>query len=91
MKLVDEIAPLIDIIIQVFIDIKWFLFVFMCFIVSFGVAFYLFGKNQIELDNLDEKSLILLPYKTIPSSILFMWDVCLGGGGSSSFSLGDAT
>ena len=57
MKLVDEIAPLIDIIIQVFFDIKWFLFVFMAFLLSFSVAFYLLGNNQRQFDNLtDEES-----------------------------------
>ena len=43
MKLVDEIAPLIDIIIRIFIDIKWFMFIFFCFIVCFGFAFFLLG------------------------------------------------
>ena len=54
MKLVDQIAPLIDIIIQIFVDIKWFLFVFFCFIISFGCSFFLIGSNQLENDNLDE-------------------------------------
>jgi hypothetical protein len=46
MKLVDEIAPLVDIIIQVFFDIKWFLFVFMAFVLCFGISFFLIGNNQ---------------------------------------------
>ena len=52
MKLVDEIAPLIDIIIRIFIDIKWFMFIFFCFVVCFGFAFFLLGQNQEEYDNL---------------------------------------
>lgn len=43
MKLVDNIAPLIDIIIRIFIDIKWFMFLFFCFIVCFGFSFNLLG------------------------------------------------
>ena len=91
MKLVDQIAPLIDIIIQVFIDIKWFLFVFLCFIISFAIAFYLLGSNQMEHDDLTEDEITKIPYKTIPGSLLFMWDVCLGGGGNSSFNYGKAS
>ena len=45
MKLVDNIAPLIDIIIRIFYDIKWFIFVFLCVICSFGFSFYLLGAN----------------------------------------------
>jgi len=45
MKLVDQIAPLIDIIIQVILDIKWFMFIFVCCLVCFGFAFYLLGAN----------------------------------------------
>ena len=91
MKLVDEIAPLIDIIIQVFFDIKWFLFVFMGFLVSFCIAFFLLGSNQLQFDNITEEEHDKIPYATIHESLLFMWDVCLGGGGSDSFEFGDAS
>jgi hypothetical protein len=45
MKLIDNIAPLIDIIIRIFDDIKWFIFVFLCVIAAFGFSFYLLGAN----------------------------------------------
>ena len=45
MSLVDQIAPLIDIIIRIFFDIKWFLFIFLACIFSFGLSFYLLGAN----------------------------------------------
>ena len=54
MKLVDEIAPLIDIIIRIFIDIKWFMFIFFAFIVCYSFSFYLLGLNQVESDNLTQ-------------------------------------
>ena len=41
MKLIDQIAPLVDIIIRVFIDIKWFMFVFLMSITAFGISFNL--------------------------------------------------
>ena len=45
MKLIDNIAPIIDIIIRIFFDIKWFVFVFLCVISAFGFSFYLLGSN----------------------------------------------
>ena len=91
MKLVDEIAPLIDIIIRIFIDIKWFMFIFFCFVVCFGFAFFLLGQNQEEYDNLTQEEKDNLPYATLNGSMLFMWTVCLGGGDSANFELGDAS
>jgi hypothetical protein len=43
MKLIDQIAPLVDIIIRVFVEIKWFVFVFFISIGSFGISFFLLG------------------------------------------------
>ena len=63
----------------------------MCFIVSFALAFFLIGSNQLELDGLSDIELYKTPYKTIPSALLYMWDVCLGGGGSGSFAYGAAS
>ena len=91
MKLVDEIAPLIDIIIRIFIDIKWFSFIFFCFIVCFGFAFFLIGQNQIEYDNLTSSEKEGIPYRSIQTSLLFMWEVSLGGGDSAVFEYGDAS
>ena len=57
MKLVDNIAPLIDIIIRIFGDIKWFMFVFLCVLCAFGIAFYLLAANQIQFDEIPEELL----------------------------------
>ena len=54
MKLVDDIAPLIDIIIRIFGDIKWFMFVYICVLCAFSFAFYLLGANQIQFDEIPE-------------------------------------
>jgi hypothetical protein len=32
-----------------------------------------------------------IPYQTLPTALLYMWNVCLGGGGSDSFALGDGS
>jgi hypothetical protein len=50
LKLVDQIAPIIDIIIRIVFDIKWFMFVFVLSIAAFSTSFFLLGRNQIDYD-----------------------------------------
>ena len=45
LKLVDEISPIIDIIIKIVIDIRWFMFIFMLSICAFSTSFFLLGQN----------------------------------------------
>lgn len=45
MQLIDVIAPLISIIIQIFIDIAWFMLIFVIIIFAFSYSFYLIGRN----------------------------------------------
>jgi hypothetical protein len=47
LQLIDELAPLIKIIILIFRDIRWFMIVFIVMIFAFANAFYLVGQNQI--------------------------------------------
>jgi len=44
----DEIAPLVNIIILIFKDIIWFLVIFMVTGFSFGLSFNLIGQNQFD-------------------------------------------
>lgn len=44
-QLIDGIAPLISIIIQIFIDIGWFMVIFAIIIFAFSYSFYLIGRN----------------------------------------------
>ena len=46
--LIDSIAPLIDLIYQVFYDITYFMLIFSAFIVLFGFSFLLLSKNIID-------------------------------------------
>lgn len=43
LSMVDSIAPLIDMILQILVDIKYFLFVVLIYIIAFGTCFYILG------------------------------------------------
>jgi hypothetical protein len=45
-QLIDEIAPLVNIIIKICYDIIWFCMIFIIVIFSFSNSFYLVGQNQ---------------------------------------------
>lgn len=47
-RLVDEIAPLINIILKIFKDIGWFMIVFIVILLCFSISFKLIGQNQKE-------------------------------------------
>lgn len=43
LSMVDSIAPLIDMILQILVDIKYFLFVVLIYVIAFGTCFYILG------------------------------------------------
>ena len=88
MKLVDQIAPLIDITIKVVLDIKWFLFIFISCLCAFGFSFFLLGANQLEFDELDDEEKDSIYYTSLSSSFIYMWDTCLGEIMTDTFDLG---
>lgn len=45
MQIIDQIAPLIRIIILIFGDIKWFLVVYIITVFAFSNSFELLGRN----------------------------------------------
>ena len=54
MRLVGQIAPLVDIIFVILHDITYFLLIFIIGLVAFSHAFYVIGKNQLmQADALD--------------------------------------
>lgn len=46
-QLMDEVAPLVNIILQVFKDIYWFVLLFTISLFCFAVSFFLIGQNQL--------------------------------------------
>jgi hypothetical protein len=68
LRLFGEIAPLIDIIILIVWDIRYFLMIFLIVSLSFVLSFYLVGQNQFELAEGDES---LIPeYATARGAIM---------------------
>lgn len=53
LQLVDQVAPLIDIAVQIVLDITWFMFILVLYCASFSFCFYLLAQNQINFDNID--------------------------------------
>ena len=51
LRLIDEIAPLVNIIFVIVHDIKYFLIIFFISIIAFSSAFHVIGKNQEYLAN----------------------------------------
>ena len=45
-QLMDEIAPLVNIILMIFNDIGWFMIIFLITAFSFALSFNLIGQNQ---------------------------------------------
>ena len=46
LQIVDQVAPLINIIIKIFYDIGWFVIILMVFVFAFSNSFYILAKNQ---------------------------------------------
>eukprot|EP00356_Strombidium_inclinatum_P000429 CAMPEP_0170512186 /NCGR_PEP_ID=MMETSP0208-20121228/66712_1 /TAXON_ID=197538 /ORGANISM="Strombidium inclinatum, Strain S3" /LENGTH=176 /DNA_ID=CAMNT_0010795795 /DNA_START=1716 /DNA_END=2246 /DNA_ORIENTATION=- len=47
-QLMDEVAPLVNIIILIFQDIAWFMIIFIVCGFSFAICFNLIGQNQLD-------------------------------------------
>lgn len=83
MKLVDEIAPFVEIIIRIVVDIYYFLIVVVVSLIFFGASFFLIGQNQVDVDGASPDD---IPYYTLNGSIWYMYLVLLGAGDVGSFS-----
>jgi hypothetical protein len=55
MRLVNEIAPLVESIFVIMFDMLYFLFIFAIGWISFSEAFFILGKNQIYLSKDQEE------------------------------------
>jgi hypothetical protein len=52
LQLIDQVAPLIQIIFQIMADILWFMFILILFCIMFTFSFYLLAQNQLDFDNI---------------------------------------
>jgi hypothetical protein len=85
LSLVDSIAPLIDVIVQIFIDIKWFMLVLFLYIIMLANCFRVISKNQINFDHLTEEEVEGIKYRTWRSSVWFVANMVIGNTDQSAF------
>lgn len=55
LSLLDPVAPLIDIIVQIFFDMKYFLLVLVLYMYMLSVCFKIIAQSQIDFDYIDEE------------------------------------
>ena len=72
LSLLDSVAPLIDIIIQIFVDIKWFMIVSAWYILMFAQCYDLIAKSQVKFDGLTEEEIDDLSYYGLPNALWYM-------------------
>ena len=73
LSLIDNIAPLMHIIVEIFNEIKYFMFIFVLFWLTFSTSFYILGKNQIQFDQLEPDELDGLTYKEFHTAFFYTW------------------
>ena len=87
LSLIDNVAPLIDIIVKIMFDIKWFIVVFVLATYSFIAAFHCLGLNQVQFDKIDDAN--TPPYSTKSGSAMYMWMLILGETNHDPFGIGE--
>ena len=87
LKLIDVLAPHINIIFEIFKGIGFFLLIFTMTIFASASAFYLLGRNQMQFDGLMEDE--FPAYSTLEGSIWVTWQLCLGNPETDDFFIGD--
>ena len=95
LSLFDEIAPLIDMIAQIFKDIVYFFLVMCIYTFMIATCFHLLAKNQLDFDNIDNPIDL---YKVEGSygdtrwnSIFYGINLWVGNTDTSGFGVGDAS
>jgi len=88
LSLVDQIAPMIDIVYRIVYDIGWFVIVLLVMTFAFTYAFYILAQSQIEFDNIStlEKP---IPTLTLYGAILWMFELVNGNTNTEHFELGE--
>lgn len=91
LSLIDSVAPLIDIIIQIMVDVKWFMIVSAWYVTMFAQCYDLISKNQVKFDNLSDDELENLPYNGFGPALWYMINAFLGNAETEGFDYGDAS
>jgi hypothetical protein len=81
-----------DIIKKILVDITYFIFIMIFFIIGFSTCYYLIGLNQIEFDEItdDEMTKYGVPYSTWYGSIWYVFDnFVLGNTNVYPYNLGE--
>lgn len=100
MQLVDEISPLVAIIIKIFSDITVFVFITVIFLFAFANAFYKIGLNQLEFDKIEVEEFIfedeiklkkkMVPlYTTLMGAYKWIYYLSLGTFSHKEFKFGE--
>lgn len=89
LSLIDSVAPLIDIIFQIFFDIKWFMIVSAWFILMFAQCYDLIAKSQVKFDHLTTEEKAALQYYGLGNALWYMIQTFLGGASTDGFYFGD--
>lgn len=76
LRLIGEIAPLIDIIFTILSDIKYFMAIYLISQLAFVFAFYSIGKNQEQLAGGDED--LIPPYANMLGAVTHVYLASLG-------------
>lgn len=89
LNLIDEISPLIDIIFKIVRDIKYFMALFILFVICLSDTFFLVGQNQIQFDDsITDEQKESIPYNSFLNSLLYVSSLSLGELDISSFDYG---
>jgi len=91
LSLVDQIAPLIDIIVKIFYDIKWFMLVLILYLVMLANCFKIMASTQLDFyppenDLMEAK---IEAYGEKWASYWYVANFIIGNTDTSTFSTGD--
>lgn len=76
--MIDNIAPLISIIMKIFVDIVGFIIILVIFMFTFSFAFFLLAQNQKNFDNLSEEDEDAIPYLKFYDSLAYIGNMIVG-------------
>ena len=89
LRLVPEISPLVDIIVTILWQIRYFLLIFIIFLIGFSQAFWIIGRHHSNIliykDGKTENEIIYLPYGYLSHSFFHVYQNALGETDSDTY------